>query len=383
MSVATKIAILKSRLEQQGGLEKYTKQLVKAFVLRGCEVTILTTGTPIDSYPCEVVCLGHPGFINALNIRHFDQRCQQWLKKHPQDIIFGTERTTQQTHYRAGNGVHAAYLERRKKSASLAKRLSFLVNPLHHTILSYERKAFEDPSLQKLFVNSHMVRSEVMNHYSINPDKVCVVHNGVEWSHWQHPFNTWSSTRAQLLTEFGLHKDCFQLLFVGHGFRRKGLHLLLEGLARLNYRDIQLSVVGSDKEMNTFRHLAAKLKVNAKFFGAHSNIVNFYQTADALAIPSTYDPFANVTVEALAMGLFVVSSKDNGGHEILSRQNGTIIQDLFDYDSIADALKIAYEHPKTTESAMAIRVQTRAFDFSTQLNAIVDKTLATHHYNAS
>ena len=44
----------------------------------------------------------------------------------------------------------------------------------------------------------------------------------------------------------------------------------------------------------------------------------FYQQSDCLAIPSFYDPFANVTLEALAMGLYAVSSKTNGGHEILT-----------------------------------------------------------------
>ncbi len=54
----------------------------------------------------------------------------------------------------------------------------------------------------------------------------------------------------------------------------------------------------------------------------------FYQLADALAIPSFYDPFANVTVEALAMGLFVVSSRSNGGFEILDPSKGIIIENL-------------------------------------------------------
>ena len=65
--------------------------------------------------------------------------------------------------------------------------------------------------------------------------------------------------------------------------------------------------------------LAAKLNIQRRvtFFGPQKEIRPFYQFADALVIPSFYDPFANVTVEALAMGLFVVSSKSNGGHEIL------------------------------------------------------------------
>ncbi|MDP1834632.1 MAG: glycosyltransferase family 4 protein [Chlamydiales bacterium] len=377
MGRSIKVALLKSRLEKQGGLEKYAKQLVKAFVLKGCDVTILTTGTPIDKYPCEVISLGKPGLFSALNILTFDQQCKKWLAENPQDIVFGTERTTFQTHYRAGNGVHAAYLERRKRSEGFWKRLSFAINPLHHTILSFERKAFEDPQLERLFVNSHMVRSEVLEHYKTNPDKIDVIHNGVEWSEWQKPFDSWTATRHELLKALGLDQGCHQLLFVGHGFRRKGLDRLLHGIARTRHpSNIQLAVVGVDKEAGFFQNLASELKLNVKFFGARSDIISFYQAADALAIPSTYDPFANVTVEALAMGLFVITSKDNGGHEIINRQIGTVIENLDDPEAIADSLRIAMQHPKTTESAIAIRVQTRRYDFANQLNTIVDRTLA-------
>ena len=67
------------------------------------------------------------------------------------------DRNSRQTHIRAGNGVHKAYLEIRKKESSFLKKASFVLNPLHRSILTLEKKAFESKELKVLFVNSNMV----------------------------------------------------------------------------------------------------------------------------------------------------------------------------------------------------------------------------------
>ena len=126
-------------------------------------------------------------------------------------------------------------------------------------------------------------------------------------------------------------------------------------LSRLKEKEFHLSVIGKDNRWEDYAALAEKLKIQSKvtFFGPQKEIRPFYQFADALVIPSYYDPFANVTVEALAMGLFVVSSKSNGGHEILTSENGTVISNLLDVDSVAESLSIALRHPKTPDSSHA------------------------------
>lgn len=366
-----KIAIL-SRLQGRGGLEKYTRYLAQAFVDRGCDVRVLTTSSAAK-FPCETIPLVNKSRLNICNIIDFNRRCRNWLRSHPCDIVFGTERTTKQTHYRAGNGVHAAYLKSRGEEG-LLKRLSFSINPLHRLILSYERQAFESPSLQRLFVNSHMVKKQIVEHYSTPLERIEVIHNGVEWKDWQSPFAMWPKVRPKLFEKLQLNPNYLQLLFVGHGFRRKGLYYLLQGLARVE-RSFQLSIVGKDRDAHYFMQLAKRLNLNVKFFGERCDILSFYQVCDLLVIPSTYDPFANVTVEALAMGLFVVSSKENGAHEILTEQTGAIFQDLKDAESVAKTLQKALSHPKTVESALAIRAQTRHLDFSYQLKQVVESTL--------
>lgn len=365
-----KVALLKSRFSYRGGLEKYTLRLASAFASKGCRVTLLTTGE-IDSLPLadvNIISLCPTSKFTLYHLLAFDRACQKWLKSHPQDIVFGLERTTHQTHYRAGSGVHAIYLKRRSLVESRLKCFSFQCNPLHHLLQHLEKKAFEAPDLRRLFTNSAMVKQEILQTYSVDPRKIAVVHNGVEWKEWENPF------QKSLINP---RQAPFQFLFIGNDFLRKGLPFLLHGLACLTTRDFHLSVVGKDKNLASFQHLAEKLSLtnNVTFHGPQKEILPFYQKADALVIPSIYDPFANVTVEALAMGLFVVSSAYNGGKEVLSEQNGCIIEELTDKHSVAAALKKALSHPKTPQSAIEIRHSIEQLDFSRQLNTIVEMAL--------
>lgn len=364
------VVLLKSRSSNHGGLEKYASRIGKAFVERGERVSILTTGEA-EAPMYSIKTVPWPAF---LRMEQFDWFVRRWLKKNGGDLVFGMDRNRHQTHIRAGNGVHAAYLESRILTEGRVKALLCKCNPLHRKILELEQAAFENPALQKLFTNSHMVREQVMKHYAIDSAKIQVIHNGVEWDEMEADFSQWKQAREEGLKKLNLPADSFHFLFIGHGYLRKGLDRLLIGLAQLKGGDFHLSVIGKDNEMDLYRAKAVQLglKDNIHFFGPSQEIRLFYQLADCLAIPSFYDPFANVTVEALAMGLFVVSSKHNGGHEILNSGNGAIIEDLLSPDAMSEALATALKHRKTDESSRRIRNSVKHLDFSNQLRTLMD-----------
>ncbi|MBI2743442.1 MAG: glycosyltransferase family 4 protein [Chlamydiales bacterium] len=375
-----RVAILKSgaREAQSGGLEKYTSRLAKAFLEKGCSVTLLTSGTPKDlPAGLETFTLSSTSKLSFRKLKQFDQFCQKRVDKTSPEIVFGMDRNRFQTHLRAGNGVHAAYLEMRSTSEGLLKKVSFELNPLHRALLKIEKEAFEHPALERLFTNSHMVKEEILRYYSTDPKKISVVHNGVEWQEMSSPFEKWAEQRARIMSAFDLDSDLFHFLFVGHNFRRKGVEQLLRGASLLPNEKLHISIVGHDKNLKEYEELAADLNLQRKvrFFGSRKEILPFYQLADALVIPSFYDPFANVTVEALAMGLFVVSSKSNGGHEVLTEKSGLTIEDLNSPDAMASALKKALNRRKTEKSASEIRESIKHLDFSNQLNQIVKECL--------
>lgn len=368
------IIFLKKELSPKGGLEKYAKILIEAFSKKGFNPTILTSSIN-PSINCHSI--PHSWGPKFFKIHSFDKSCQQFIKKHPHSIIFGLDQNSFQTHLRAGNGSHLAYLESRALSEGFTKTLLCKINPLHLTLLSMEKKAFEHPELKTLFTNSLMVKNQILNRYNTPEEKIKVIHNGVEWEKMDKEFSLWEEKKKHNLLDRGLNPNAFQLLFIGHNYVRKGLYPLLQALSHFKNKEFELSVIGKDKNIGYFKHLCKKWNLEKKvhFFGVRSDIISFYQCADALAIPSFYDPFANVTIEALAMGLFVISSSSNGGSEILTPNTGAIIYNLKNQDELIEALKIAFSHPKTKKSSIEIRNSVEQFDFHNQISKIIEATI--------
>lgn len=363
------VVLLKSRPGHQGGLEKYATRIANAFLNRGARVTILTTGKAFSTPILPVYATQTVPWPAFLRMDQFDRFVQKWVGKEKPDLIFGMDRNRYQTHIRAGNGVHAAYLA----SRSPFKKMLCKINPLHQKILELEKTAFEYPGLQKLFTNSQMVRRQVLQYYKTDPHKIQVVHNGVEWDEMASDFRQWEEKRLLGFQKFHLDPNRFHFLFIGHGYARKGLDPLLAALAQLKTKEFHLSVIGKDRQMEFYRAKAVQLGLQNRvhFFGPSQETRLFYQLADALVVPSLYDPFANVTVEALAMGLYVVSSKQNGGHEILTPANGTVIEDLGQSETLVKALETALAHPKTAQSALKARQSVEHLDFSHQLDTLI------------
>lgn len=362
------VTILKKNLRQQGGLENQTFRIAQAFQKKGFPVTILTSGKIADSFQdsslhFEVFDLKSP--MNFMQVHEFDHQCRDYLKKHPSNIVFGMERNRFQTHLRLGNGIHRAFLQNLAQFESPLKRASHFFNPGHHTFLQFEKKALEHPELQVIIANSHMVQRDILKFYDVDPAKIHVLHNGVDWWGLEHPFTLAKSKQEDAR---------FHFLFVGNHYLRKGLKFLLHALNRLKTREFHLSVVGHERNLNDYQKLthALKLENHVTFFGKQSDIRPFYQKADCLVIPSIYDPFSNTTVEALAMGVFVVSSKTNGGHEVLTPHNGRTIESLLSIDAFVDALEQALNHKKTQASAEKIRQSVKHLDFSFQLQQLIN-----------
>ena len=201
-----------------------------------------------------------------------------------------------------------------------------------------------------------------------------VINNGVEWKEHEPLFQTFEADREATLQHFGLNGNRFHLLFIGNGYKRKGLDVLLKALSLWKFKDFHLSVIGKEKRLRWYQWKTKQLQLEnqVRFFGPQKNVIPFYQMADVLVIPSFYDPFANVTLEGLSLGLFVISSKENGGSEVLTEQNGTCIENLTKIETVLSALDRSLLYRKTKDRAHRIRSSVAHLDFSLQLSKLID-----------
>jgi UDP-glucose:(heptosyl)LPS alpha-1,3-glucosyltransferase len=108
------------------------------------------------------------------------------------------------------------------------------------------------------------------------------------------------------------------VLFVGSGFRRKGLDRLLAVWNAPEMHNAYLMVVGEDARMG--QYLARAKAVAGErivFAGRQEAVERYYGAADVVALPSIQEAFGNVVLEGLACGLPVIVTRGVGAAEVL------------------------------------------------------------------
>ena len=233
-------------------------------------------------------------------------------------FYFSLERIVCPDVYRAGDGVHKVFLSIENKSK---------LNPLHPIYLFLENRCFN--KTKRIIANSHMIKDEIVNAYGVDPNKIDVIYNGVESKKivYQDSFD-------RLSKEFGLDKDVPILLYVGSGFKRKGVKEFLEIIARLENKNIKAFVIGKEKNIKYYKQLSRDLKVDKKvvFTGARQDVDDFYTISDVFLFPTRYEPFSNVVLEAMSFNNAVFTTMQNGAHEVL--ENEFIMSDSQDFSVV-------------------------------------------------
>lgn len=110
----------------------------------------------------------------------------------------------------------------------------------------------------------------------------------------------------------------------------KGLDLLLKSVSQLERRDFVLHIGGNGILLDNFKKMARELGVeqNCKFYGeiSRNEIADFYSKLDLFVLPSRYETFGIVLIEAMACGIPVIATKCGGPQEIVTPTTGILIQ---------------------------------------------------------
>jgi len=284
--------------------------------VRSPEVALHRVAVPSSWQPLRVLA-----FSRAAGARAAALAC---------DVVHSFSRTRHQDVYRAGGGSHADYLERRHgRPGALLRRAS----PRHAVLLGIERRVFADQS-QLVQCNSAMVESEIARRYGVAPERLVVIHNGVDLERF-HPRR--AGEGARLREALGAGGRVVWLL-AGSGWRRKGLDTALRALARGGPGDALLWVAGRDAP-GPWQARAARLGVagRVRFLGLRRDMEALYAAADALLLPTRYDAFANACLEAAAAGLPLVTSAANGAAAALA-PGALVVESAEDVAGFAGAL---------------------------------------------
>jgi UDP-glucose:(heptosyl)LPS alpha-1,3-glucosyltransferase len=325
-----KIALIRRRYSPHGGAEKYVDRLAQKLQALGHEVHLFSTEWPrrpgLVLHPLPF--FRGPGLFKLL---HFNRKVEKAVDRKAFEVIQSFEKTSCQDVYRAGEGCHREWLRQRKKYDLFPIRMGAAINPFHWLTLALERRLFERSDTRFFIANSQRGKQEILDHYRTAPEKIKVIYNAVEFP--SEPAAPKGPGRRE-----GEEKI---LLFVGSGFRRKGLYFLLRALPSvLKEVKVRLIVVGEGDQGKAGR-LAARLGVGARIsiIGPVKDPGPYYQAADVFVLPSLYEPFSNACLEAMSRGLPVVTTAMNGASEALqSGVNGVLVRDPADLKGLALAV---------------------------------------------
>ncbi len=295
-----RIGLVRRGYSASGGAEAYLLRFAAAARAAGHEpVLICGAEWPEGAWPHErVVVAGKTpeGFADRLEDR---RESGGW------DVLFSLERVWACDVYRAGDGVHAAWLERRREFEPPWRGWFRSLQRKHREILELECALFTGGA-RRVIANSQMVKDEIIRFYGTAAEQVHVVHNGVP-THAAEP-----GAREALRAELGIAPQEFVALFAGTGWDRKGLRYAIAAVKALK-NPVTLLVAGRGDQ----RGLPKSGRV--KFLGAlpGERLRAVMAAADVFILPTLYDPFSNACIEALAAGLPVITTTANGFSEIL------------------------------------------------------------------
>jgi UDP-glucose:(heptosyl)LPS alpha-1,3-glucosyltransferase len=171
-----------------------------------------------------------------------------------------------------------------------------------------------------------LVRQDLLETFHLTPEKVVTLYNGVDLERFAP--NRDKSFSRKIRHEFEIPEDGRVIAFVGNGFARKGLGFLIRAWPLVEPPTC-LVVAGADRAVDTYRRRAIQLGVGSRviFVGAAIPVERLFGAVDGVALPSLFEPFGNVVLEAMAAGLPVVCSKLTGAAELMPGELSDLVVD--------------------------------------------------------
>lgn len=363
-------------IREKGGVESYVCNASKQLLDRGHEVYIFAHRFCKDQdkrltfHRVPVI-----PFWSPLKYWTFAVNAPKIIKKSgiAFDLIHGFTRTLSQDIYRVGGGCHWDYMMHTyPMMQSRHGKILMCLNPRHFSLLLLEKIIFKKKCYKQITCISEQCKRELIQHYQLSPGDIDVIYNGVDINLFT-PQNR-IAYRDAVRAKYAIAPDDVLVLFVGSGFKRKGLRHAINALSLMHTsQSMKLLVVGKGN-IGEYQRFAREKGVFDKlvFAGVCKDIHEIYAGGDIFLFPSEYDAFGTACLEAMASGLPVIVSKASGVSEIITHgEDGFIVNHPIDAREIAKYLQVLLR--KESREQMGAIARQKAERYSFQAN--IEKTL--------
>lgn len=169
---------------------------------------------------------------------------------------------------------------------------------------------------------SPVEKDDIVRLFGVSPQKISIIPVGVDTVQFR-PY-----AKRAIRKKLGLPLNSPVILYAGRLELRKGIGTLIEAVRDLSqqWQDIGLYIIGGGStksakkidsdELGRLKKLVASLGISNRvhFLGSkpQTQMAQYYAAADVCAVPSYYEPFGIVPIEAMACGTPVVASRTGG-----------------------------------------------------------------------
>lgn len=222
-------------------------------------------------------------------------------------------------------------------------RLPVRLNPYHRGRLWLERNMLAPGGCARLLALTDQVKSDVIDIYGVPEEDIGVLAPGFDPAMF-NPGRR-EQRRAQARTRFGYGEEDRVLLFVGNELERKGFDVVLEAVGLL--RDPTVKLLGAGHvapDADPYRSQIERLDLTDRlqWVGSSSDVALLHAASDAFVLPTRYEPWGLVIVEALGSGLPVVTSQLAGAALTVEEgKTGRLLRDPEDPVELVEALRWA------------------------------------------
>jgi glycogen(starch) synthase len=219
---------------------------------------------------------------------------------------------------------------------------------------------------------SRFMANEISSAFKISDYRLDIVPNGIDPKPFKTPINL-----LEVRQRFAEPNERL-VLYVGRLVQEKGVSNLLEAAPFLSDLNIKFVIVGEgylkEELIRRVQELGLNKKVYVTGFLDSETIRGLFRTADVCVIPSIYEPFGIVALEAMTAGAPIVTSGSGGLGEILEHDKTA----TFTYSnpgSIAWGIRKILTNPQYAESlSREARIHAESYEWG----AIASSTLGTY-----
>lgn len=354
-----------------GGMERHTEELINRLVAAGRRVTVVARTCKLaDRQGLRFVRVRTPARPFPLAYPAFFAVASLVVARHKQSVRHSTGAIiANRVDVTTVHCCHAAVGKRLQETRSATAGWHYRVNATLSRALSLAGEAwcYRPSRTALLCALSAGQADEIRDAYPSTAGTVRTIPNGVDLT----VFRPNASARAAVRSQLGLDDDDALAVFVGGDWVRKGLPHAIDALAAT--ANWHLAVAGpGDPQPPINRARAAGTEARLHFLGSLHDTSPVYAAADALVLPTAYESFSLVPLEAAATGIPLLITAVNGVRDLLiDGESGWFIRP--DGQDIARRLEQLRADPALA-AAMAESVRAAAEDYS--WDAMADRYLA-------